>query len=122
MSDIGFYGLASYLLLMLLGSLSLLGIVALSIVSWLRVRKKGEAFTKTPYFPHLTGLGLSFLGVCLAALFLEKGFLFFKDSGGYSPDYLIVPKWMDEHVWVWGVLLILLWPLEVLLFKSKRRS
>ncbi len=121
MSDIAFYGLGSALAVMFFGALFLLGLLVTSIAAWLRRKKQGEAITKTPYFPHILGLGLSLCGVGLAALFLQKGYLFFKDAEGYH-DYLLVPKWMDNHVWLWGTGLFLLWPLGALLVRRHQRK
>lgn len=118
MSDIAFYGLGSALVILLSGALFTLGLLIVSIVAWVRCRKSGEAFTKTPYFPHVIGLSLSLCGAGIAMLFLEKGYLFFKTADGYS-DYLLVPKWMDAHLWLWGTGLVLLWPLGAVLTRRR---
>jgi len=120
MSDIGLDGVESFILLILLAGSLLLALLVLSLLAWLRARRTQQAFTKTPFFPHLVGLSCSLLGALIAFLILEKGYVFFKDPSGFSPDYLAVPRWMDHHAWLWITILLSLWPLGFFSLKFLR--
>lgn len=113
MSDINIIleGVLAFIVAAVVALVLLLAILAGSLYALSRARRKKERFIQQAVFPHLLGMSLSLAGALVIMLLIVL-----TDS---MPRPHALNIWLDNRVWLWVSVILLLWPVGVYAGKAR---
>ncbi|HKS29857.1 MAG TPA: hypothetical protein VJS44_18685 [Pyrinomonadaceae bacterium] len=113
MSDINIIpdGVVAFIVAAVVALVLLLAIIAGSLYALSRALQKKERFIQQAIFPHLLGVSLSLAGALVIMLLIVL-----TDS---MPRPHALNIWLDNWVWLWAVIILLLWPVGVYAGKAR---